>query len=122
MRLTRILGGLAAVTLACPAYGQDLPRIEPLERSQKTYPNLSPDGRYILFSAGDGFNLNLFVRDIDSSEIVQFLMLILRRPIGRQTGSGSFSSANIPRMTATGIYGLFGRMAANLEILPTPQS
>ncbi len=48
-----------------------LPRVEAVEPQQQTYPNLSPNGHYLLYSAGTGFSLNLYRRHLESGEVVQ---------------------------------------------------
>lgn len=66
-----LAAALTVVLGTGPALARDLPPVEAVERSNKTYPDVSPDGRYLLYSSGEGFALNLFRRDLTTGEVVQ---------------------------------------------------
>jgi len=51
-------------TFVCHA--QELPQIRPLNSAVTTYPNLSPDGRYLIYSAGEEDQFNIFRLDMET--------------------------------------------------------
>jgi len=68
----RILAASAAcLALSQPLAAQDLPQVEALDPSSRTYPNLSPDGRYLLYSEGEGFALDIYRRDLETGAVLR---------------------------------------------------
>lgn len=49
----------------------DYPALNALTPRSETYPVLSPDGRQVAYSAGEGFARNLFLLDLDTQTVVQ---------------------------------------------------
>ena len=44
--------------------------LEAVEPSRKTYPNLSPDSRFLIYSSGEGSALNIYRLDLETKETI----------------------------------------------------